>query len=246
MPYKTLVILAKSFKGGGYCLAGRELLTTSKPTVGSWIRPVSNTQRGEIHEHHFHLTGTESINVLDVVRVPVLDNKPIPGQPENMQILESMRWQRIGRLPGSLVDVCVEHPPHLWHHAGSSADILPAAFDGADFVSQSLYLIKPQNLHIRLSHGWNDFKGDFERRIFALFDYNGQSYCLSVTDPKVRRMLNGQYPGQGMPAKTVTLRKGDHYYLCVSLGPRFGHHLNHYKFVATIFDYDGYLQEHYH
>jgi len=114
-------------------------------------------------------------------------------------------------------------------------------------VPQSLYLIKPEALVFTLSHNWNDFNGRYERKIQVSFCYNNQRYFnLAMTDPKVKRMLGRQYPQAGDEARQLTLFKGDNYYLCVSLGPRFGSQQFHYKIVATVFDFDGYLQGHYY
>jgi hypothetical protein len=94
-----------------------------------------------------------------------------------------------------------------------------------------------------LGQEYNEYESAYKKVIKASFDYNGITYeGLSITDPKFRRMLSRQYPAEGSEPNTICLRQGDKYYLCISLGPRFGHYNEHYKFIATIFDYDGYIQ----
>jgi len=249
MSYTTMVVLAKSQKISGYCVAGRELsLEGSGPCLGAWKRLVSSdiNSNGAIFDKHFQGTGQDGIKVLDVIRVPVIAEQVQPGQPDNLLIDENECWQIQGRMPASSISALSDSPASLWLQTGVDSHIVPFTVDDAAHISQSLYLIKPEQLRFSLSHEYNAFSGYYQRKIRASFDYNGQSYSnLSVTDPKVKRMLGRRYPAPGAPAVELTLMKGDNYYLCVSLTPRFGDAQHHYKLVATVFDFDGYLQEHY-
>ncbi len=100
---------------------------------------------------------------------------------------------------------------------------------------------------ITLSNEFNDYEQRYKKKIVASFSYLGVNYeNISVTCPSTRRILTNQYPNEGQEAVTMPLKKGgDDYVLCMSLSPRFGSDEHHYKLVATVFDFDGYLQREY-
>jgi len=247
MQYKTLVILIKSKQRDGYCIAGRELyLGRREGCLGGWFRLVSSDKfsQGAILQNHL---GPElSLNVLDVVLVPVKTMQPELGQPDNLLIDECDSWVIKGKIPDTIVSGFVESPDNLWWQAGVPNHIVPKGKDDEKYISQSLYLVKTEQLKFILSHQFNRFKAKYERKIRVSFQYHGHEYRgLSLRDVKVRRMLSGQYPDAGSADKVITLLKGDNYYLCVSLGTCFGVQKNHYKAVDTVFDFDGYLQANY-
>ncbi len=250
MKYTTIVVLAKSQKRGGYCVAGRELFMDGQaPCLGAWKRMVSSDRdsHGAIFDKHFHISGYNTINVFDVVRVPVITAQTQPGQPDNILINENECWEIEGRMPASLIASFADNPANLWWQTGVDSNIVPSACDDVTHVLQSLYLIKPEKMLFRLTHDYNSFEGYYQRKISVSFEYKGLIYShLAVTDPKVKRMLRRKFPGPGSPVIELALLKGDNYFLCVSLSPRFGAAQHHYKLVATVFDFDGYLQEHYH
>ncbi len=249
MDYKTVVVLAKSNKCNGYCIAGREVYSDKgHHSLGAWVRLVSSdkSSNGAIFDRHFNETNGEPINVLDIVHVPVKRGNAEPGQPDNILIDESDKWTVRGKVAGKELTCFIDKPTHLWQQGNIASHVVSSLADDVNHVPQSLYLIKPDDLVFKLSHDMNEYTGRFDRKIRVSFRYNNQQYCnLAMTDPKVKRMLSRQYPSQGSEAKLVTLLKGDNYYLCVSLGPRFGVKQLHYKIVATVFDFDGYLQGHY-
>jgi len=249
MEYKTVVVLAKSNKCSGYCVAGRELYVDNDVhSLGPWVRLVSSDKasNGAIFDRHLQGTTDDNVNVLDVVIVPIEGEQIIPGQPDNLLIDESDKWTVQGKVPSMEVSTFIDTPLHLWKQENVESHVVSPLTDDENHVPQSLYLIKPEALVFTLSHDWNDFYGRFEKKIRVSFSYNGQQYTnLAMTDPKVKRMLSRQYPKAGEKEKLKTLLKGDNYYLCVSLSPRFGDQQLHYKIVATVFDFDGYLQGHY-
>jgi len=247
MHYKTVVILAKSQQRDGYCIAGRELfLDRKKNCLGKWLRLVSADKFSHGAILPSHLSDDQDVSVLDVVLVPIKSKQPKPGQPDNVLIDESDRWVAKGKMPAVVMSGFVESPSNLWWQTDVPSHIVPADKDDKKHVPQSLYIIQGHQLSFTLSHRFNRFTGKFERKIKASFYYQSELYeNFSVRDTKVRRMLSGQYPDVGMPDKVVTLLKGDHYFLCVSLGASFGSQKNHYKSVLTVFDFDGYLQSNY-
>ena len=77
------VCLANSFKEGGRCLAGIELDANDNPVIVNgrpkWIRPVCNTEHGEVPNHI-----AEAFQILNVIELDVTGNRPEGYQSENV------------------------------------------------------------------------------------------------------------------------------------------------------------------
>ena len=242
-----MVVLAKSYKPGGRCIAGRRVEYTGDNTVkvAGWVRPVANDNTGHgalTAQMYLYEDGTET-RVLDIVEIPVIRHFPIAGQPENYVIDDKRKWKKISSLNPDCIHQIAENVVDVWNDPDAESHIVTANYDRRGLISQSLYLIKPSNLLITLSNEFNDHKKCYKKIIVASFSYSGVKYeNISVTCPSTRRMLTNQYPKEGREPVTISLRNGDNYVLCMSLSPRFGNDAHHYKLVATVFDFDGYLQ----
>lgn len=250
MEWKTIIILAKSYKKGHWCFAGRELVKNSdeKYEVLGWIRPVSSDEdsQGSVFNEHSEYTSGEQAKVFDIVRIPFESHSPSPGQPENWLIDECEKWELISHHGSGNASYFQDAPKDLWLELGIETDRISLAYEATVPIVQSLNIIKPEEFYVTLSNELDTYEVKYKRHITADFIYNGTHYeHLSITDPKVRRMLRNQYPGEGEESKRIRLNHIDEYRLCVSLGPRFGKGDRHYKFVATIFDNDGYIQRTY-
>lgn len=245
-----MVVLAKSYKPGGRCIAGRLVEYTGEKTVnvGRWVRPVANDNTGHgalTDQMYLYEDGTE-VRVLDIVEIPILRHFPIAGQPENYVIDDSKRWKKISSLRAGSIPNISENIADVWNDPNAESHIVTANYDQNGLISQSLCLVKPGNLLITLSNEFNDYEQRYKKKIVASFSYLGVNYeNISVTCPSTRRILTNQYPNEGQEAVTMPLKKGDDYVLCMSLSPRFGSDEHHYKLVATVFDFDGYLQREY-
>lgn len=246
-----VLILAKSYKPGGRCIAGKKVeynTATNTVIVGNWVRPVSNdgTGHGTLTREMYTYSDNTEVNILDIVEIPILRSSPIAGQPENFIIDQSVTWKKVTTFSPTHVQKLVDQTNSIWLEDGVSTDIVTSSYDENGLITQSLYLIKPTNLMLTLSLDYNDYEGKYKRKIVAQFDYDGVRYeNLSVTCPSTRRVLTNQYPEEGGGPVTMPLRKGDDYNLCISLSPRFGEQNHHYKLIATVFDFDGYLQRTY-
>lgn len=246
----TFVVLAKSYKPGGRCIAGKVATYDKNNTlrIGSWVRPVpqDGTGHGSVTSGMYcYADGTE-VRILDVVEVNKVSEIDVPGQPENFVFDESVRWKKITSLRAESIRNITDSVESIWHVQGAETNIVTAAYVQVGGISQSLCLIQPSSLYITLTNNYNEYESKFKKKIVAGFNYNGVRYDgLSVTCPSTRRIFTNQYPDDGGEAATLPLKKGDDYLLCVSLSPPFGGSQHHYKLVATIFDYDGYLQGNY-
>ncbi|MDW1637133.1 MULTISPECIES: dual OB domain-containing protein [unclassified Vibrio] len=246
----VMVLLAKSYKPGGRCIAGRkvEFIGEKEVALGDWVRPVADDGTGKgalTSDMYTYEDGTEA-RVLDIVEVPIVKAFPLDGQPENYVVDETKKWKKIDYLTDDSIPRVTEAVASIWNDTTTESNKVTAEYDEQGLVLQSLCLIQPKNFMVTLSNEYDDHEGEYKRKIVASFDYLNVSYAnISVTCPAVRRILTNQYPQQGEDPITMSLNKGDNYILCMSLSPRFGREDIHYKLVATAFDYDGYLQRNY-
>jgi len=248
MPKTTFIVLAKSYKPGGRCIAGKvaSFESAKKLRIGSWFRPVPEDGIGAIAESSLVYSDGRHLRVLDVVELTTLDKVKVPGQPENQRYDTAVSWKYLGKFKASHVRNLVDSPDNIWLEDDQPTNRISSHYAENNEITNSLYLIKPSRLMVTLENTFNEYKGCFKKKISASFEYNGQKYeNLSITCPSTRLILKNQYPHEGDEPIALALRKGDDYYLCVSLTPEFGTGNYHYKLVATIFDFDGYLQGNY-
>ena len=247
-----MVVLAKSYKPGGRCIAGKQVILNGNNTVsvGSWIRPVTNINgeigKGAIPKNIYSFDNYNEIKVLDIVKVPVIKRISVPGQPENMLIDDSVSWVKESYFAAEGVQQITDAVSDLWLEDDAPSNIVTRSFDENGLVKQSLILIKPSDLVLTLSNGFDSYNQAHKKKITASFTYNNHKYIdLRITDPAILYALKNKYPSQDGQHVTMTLFKGDSYTLCLSLTPRFGRQELHYKLIASVFDYDGYLQQRY-
>ena len=171
---KKVVILTKSSKFSGYCIAGVDYKT------GSWIRLVSNNceKHGALSINDICYMDGSICNPLDIVLVDVEQAAPTAHQPENYLITSGACWTRIGK--STLLDVLRVHPAENYQYQylyGNTASYVEENM--IDDIDHSLTLIKVSNLtihHITNSLGKPKTK--------ASFIYNNNEYSsISVTDP---------------------------------------------------------------
>jgi len=243
----TVLILAKSYKKGGRCIAGKtvQMLGGGNIELGAWVRPVSGSivHSNAMNETMYTYSDGSEVRTLDIVEMPIICNKPLAGQPENYLIDESQCWRKVGQFTASNVPCIVDDAADIWSETDVASNIVTPIYSQNHAITQSLYLIKPSALLVTLSNNYNDYSNQFKRRIVASFQYNGTHYNnIPITCPAVCRVFTNQYPQQGASPKTIALKKGDNYVMCMSLAPPFGKYNHQHKLVATMFDYDGYLQ----
>ena len=166
--------------------------------------------------------------------VKVTENAHNAAHPEDWFVTTEESWEVVATLDESALSGLIETPRNLWLQAKKSTDRVSAEFIAASAEHQSIFLIKPTNLRLRLWREYNSWKGYIQKKLRVIFDYNGTTYDLSLTDPVASQKYAKTFPAEDEPAIEVTLPQGDNYVLCVSLTPA----LNgiHYKVVATILD----------
>jgi hypothetical protein len=95
---KRIVCLANSFKMGGSCVAGKEMLPDG---MGGWIRPVRGRETAEVRPEECRLIDRALPKTLDILDVPLLRAAPCGHQTENHLIDLARRWNKVGALDWS-------------------------------------------------------------------------------------------------------------------------------------------------
>lgn len=216
-----IVCLSNSRKTSGRCIAGK----TAEES--KWVRPVSDRGSDEISEEERRYENGQMPELLDIIVIPVMDHRPVLHQSENVLIDANRYWTKTGIFEGSLNDL-LDFPEDLWGTGHSSYqgmnDRMPESMC-ADY-SESLYLIRPQNLEIIVRVEGGEF-GNPKRKVRAQFEYGGDAYLLPVTDPMVeRKYLSGENGRFRLTPEQI--------YLCVSLGLPYDEYC--YKFLTSLIE----------
>ena len=182
MPYvKRIVCLANSFKIGGSCIAGRDVLGNGK--YGGWIRPVSERATAEVSFSEYKYQNNAIPKLLDIIDVPLLNAAPHNHQTENHVIDAKNWWVKNGELPWEDLEQLREHPESLWINSDSTGTGVFNCISQAEAATlhDSLLLIKKKTFTVEVgSKTWN---GKTTKTYRGNFKYKGTDYSLSLTDP---------------------------------------------------------------
>ena len=214
---KFFICLANSYKHGGRCIAGIEVVPQSDGSLGivrhddgrpRWIRPVSMSANGEIPNHL-----AESFKIFSLVKLT--DVEPCPDNAHT----EDVHCTRMEICPfelsptkdflNQLIDT--QHQA-VFYFRGKS---IPTTI--IDRLDYSLMLIHPDNACAYCDEGRENSKYRMK------FTYNGSNYDFPITDPVFLEQFKKS------PNSSADL---DGVYLVLSLGIAFEGF--HYKLVATV------------
>lgn len=207
MPYvRRIVCLANSFKIGGSCIAGREVLGNGK--YGGWIRPVSARATAEVSSSESRYRNNTSPKLLDIIDVPFLNTAPRNHQTENQVIDAKTSWVKKGELPWVDLEQLRERPESLWinsDHTSTGAFNCISQAEAAT-LHDSLVLIKKSTFTVEIgSKTWNEKTTKTYR---GKFSYKGVDYSLSLTDPVAIAAFAAKEEGD---------YEVNNVYLCISL-----------------------------
>lgn len=210
MFYKEIICLANSRKMQGRCVAGKDV------NSGEWIRPVSKEKFEEWPEKILLKDGKE-LSLLDIVRIPLKENKPAYYQPENILVSDGV-WEKTAKFDKTKLDTLCDNPDSIW--VGENAQGIDIEYLKKNGIDSSLLFIKIPSILIRRKDEYN------KKKVRAIFTYNNKQYDLSVTDPifeeEYKNMSEGEYKISGK------------IYLCISLGEPFLKLNCCYKVVAAV------------
>lgn len=221
---KRIVCLANSFKTGGSCIAGREVLESGK--CGGWLRPVSERPTAEVRVSECRYQSNETPKLLDIIDVPLLKAAPRHHQTENHVIDAAERWVKRGELPFDELEQLRERPESLWINSDRTKT---GAFNcisqaEAETLHDSLVLIRNKNFTVEVSS--QTWDGRTKKTCRGNFTYKGIYYSLSLTDPVATNAFAAKDEGD---------YQLNDVYLCVSLTEPFERDNNRcYKLVAAI------------
>ena len=248
---KEILILAKSIKHGGCCVAGVEIEYTAGGTrvLGKqWVRPVSETATGT-SSGAIPKTECDSFCVGDIVLVDLDRPAPTFAQSENW-IWAGTPFRKTGEVKDNRILGCLtEGYQKIWFDPRTSRDDQISESEAREQgIGHSLILVAPENLVLDLELKQTAYGAS--KRIFASFSCQGKTYKrLAVTDPALRKVFWNQFPQELGSTVRKTLKHGDKYWLTLSLSPSFapdwGGPAHHYVLVAAVIDHSGYLNRTY-
>ncbi len=165
---KEIIILTKSAKYGGLCVAGVDFKT------GEWIRLVKKGG-GQITNNIMRYRDGSYVKILDCIAVHTLGSAATPIQPENVYIDIKEGFVKVKKI--SIGELLMIH--NLENHKNILGNYSHVIRHNVENVGHSLELIKVQNaiLHrVMGSNGYYKSKLDFY--------YNNVHYMnMSITDP---------------------------------------------------------------
>lgn len=218
-----MVCLAMSRKNNGLCVAGK---VYEKSSFTHWVRPINPYPNTELMKYQVRRFFFLKTRLLDIVTIKCTEHKPFKCQTENHIVDKNTTWKKLGTITfddlGSALD---HHHPTLWINGHNSAYGCNDRFPENNTIecSNSLRLIKPENLKIRLAIEKSEFRQQNRKKVRAIFDYQGVNYCLSVTDPIIERFYQDKETGiYYLPTS----------YLCISVGETYQNY--RYKLVASL------------
>ena len=214
---KYFICLANSYKHGGRCIAGIEVVPQSDGSLGivrhddgrpRWIRPVSMSANGEIPNHL-----AESFKIFSLVKLTDVDPCPDNAHTEDVHCTRMeicpFELSPTKEFLNQLIDT--QHKA-VFYFRGKS---IPTTI--IDRLDYSLMLIHPDNACAYCDEGRENSKYRMK------FTYNGSNYDFPITDPVFLEQFKKS------PDSYADL---DGVYLVLSLGIAFEGF--HYKLVATV------------
>lgn len=197
----TIICLANSKKYGERCLAGIELKKNNagwsmekKGNKPKWIRPVSNTEHGEVATD---LVG--HIKLMDVVEFNVIEADSNDYQSENV-FFDRNSVKVLSQINLSVKNLgwFVINEPNLFGNRGKA--VHPDSISELEYSLMFIKVGEPQ-VYIRTEYQKNQVR--------MRFTYAGTEYDLAVTD------LNFE---EKYRADNSILENANHVYLTISLG----------------------------
>lgn len=161
-----MIILANSFRPGGYCIAGIDIRT------GEWIRPVPKDGSRAIPK-----SVAEKIRLLDVVEIPLESDRPRERYQRENRVVTSWDWKVLNTVsPTDISRYCEDSATILHSHTDY---VEPTYFESLPFEKwKSLQLIRTM-----VNFSKDTFKPSHWRASFR--DKTGHFLYLKVTDSKI-------------------------------------------------------------
>lgn len=223
---KRIVCLANSRKLSGRCIAGKEL--RGEQPVG-WLRPVSIREHEEVSEYERQYSDGSDPQVLDIIKVPLLEARPRGYQQENWLLDPGQDWEKVGRAEWTDLARLADPLEPLWidgiHTYNGLNDKVPLSQAGE--IWSSLRLLRVKTITLSVFKPGEAF-GNSKRRVQGHFRHGEKEYRLWVTDPRYERAYQAKPDGEYKLGES---------FLTVSLGEP--HNEACYKLIAAIIERTG-------
>lgn len=223
MATRRIICLANSYKNGGRCVAGIEIVNNQ---FGPWIRPVSNRPARAINiAEHTCADGTPC-KPLDILDIDFGQPVPEGYQSENVFITPNVSWVKAGQAAIDwLTPVLDAGQGPLWPHTESTANGENDKISTANLpqIGTSLSLVQPANATVRVFQNYFREEGKLDVRV--QFSWGGQDNDLKLTDP----VKLAVYQAAGVGNYNVVNPT-----MCISIGEVFAAQNEAYKLVAGL------------
>lgn len=204
-----IIILANSFRPGGYCIAGIDIRT------GEWIRPVSrDTDRA------IPVSVAEKVRLIDRVKIPLASDRPRDCFQRENHFVDSWDWKVVGSISPSEIFKYCESSATILHNR--SEKVYSVKMEALPFEQwKSLQLIRT-----KVNFSKDTYKPGHWRASFH--DGSGHLLYLKVTDSIVVAKLNNG--GEVGPDCILTIS------LAAPWAPKEGLMKRCYKLVAGVIE----------
>lgn len=216
---KRIICLANSYKVGGRCIAGKEILPDG--SVGEWIRPVSSRPKEGVSEIERHYEGEIEPAVLDVIEVPLISARPKMHQQENWLLDPDIYWEKVDRRTPTSLQRLADPVAPLWMNGYSSSNGENDRIPGYSInnVKTSLRLIRLPKLELQVTSEYG------RKRVRGRFQFSRVEHCFSVTDPRYLQNYQSKYPNS---------YNIEECFLTISIGELYRGY--YYKLIAAIIE----------
>lgn len=197
---KKIIILTKSKKHSGYCVAGIDYET------GEWIRLVSSDleTEGAVPWEDLQYSNGETLEVYDIIMCRLLRKCGTIVQPENCLYDETVKWKKVGK--SNLDEVIKIHGYDSVEYVFENEDTkLPADWIFSGNPSLCLLKVKDASIWVKTFE---------DKKISLNFTYDGIQYkYMSISQIDLlkyyRNKTDASYP---LGTVTVVFSLTDKYY----------------------------------
>lgn len=211
---KELIILAKSIKKGGFCIASKNLNNYE------WVRPVKDSPFSTndlCNSHNYNYP----IEVFSIVEMTFIRKNPKKYQPENEIVDMNLEWNYLGEFNIANLDALIDEKETDFLDKIKNNQI-PANLINKLNLKNSLQLIKiTKSNGARVFYKEVNYYGRDYYKPRLKFNYKGISYDLAMTVPNIQNSNSFILP------RTI-----ENAYITIGIGEKFRR--NHYILVVML------------